>query len=154
MMQIITRNDFSVVREKLKGALKSDPLVIMNRIGIYMVGRVARTFQAEGARDEHPKWKELSPLTLILRRNKNKSSIKILSDTGTLRRSIVYSADKNKVEIGTNVDYASIHQEGGMVTTKKGKSLKVPKREFLFITKPDKEMINRIALNYYKERLN
>jgi len=36
-----------------------------------------------------------------------------LLDTGRLRNSITYNADKNSVSVGTNVVYAAIHQFGG-----------------------------------------
>jgi phage virion morphogenesis protein len=43
---------------------------------------------------------------------------KPLIDTGRLRRSIVYKATKNAVEIGTNVKYARVHQFGAKLKSR------------------------------------
>ena len=43
---------------------------------------------------------------------------KPLVDTGRLRSSITYFADSEQVEIGTNVEYAAVHQFGGKVNAR------------------------------------
>ena len=49
-----------------------------------------------------------------------------LTDTGRLRDSITYAVamDNGSVEVGTNVVYAAIHQEGGVITAKTSKGLR------------------------------
>lgn len=47
-----------------------------------------------------------------------------LSDTGRLRRSFTYSAEPRGFIVGTNVQYAAIHQYGGIIRPKRAKYLK------------------------------
>ncbi len=54
-----------------------------------------------------------------------------LSDTGRLRRSITREASATHAAVGTNVEYAAIHQFGGrigphVIRPKKAKALKIP----------------------------
>ncbi|STQ86737.1 phage virion morphogenesis protein [Helicobacter muridarum] len=79
------------------------------------------------------KWKPLSQKTL-----KSKKSSKILRESGTLKSSInarVKDIKQNKdsvqgsVSIGTNLEYAPIHQLGGQAG--KGLKINIPARPFL-----------------------
>ena len=92
---------------------------------------VMKHFQEERGPDG--KWQALSIVTLRRRRGKQ---AKILQDTGTLRTSIGPSSDRNMARVGTNIIYASKHQFGE----------KVPKREFLWLSKEARE---RIIKNYW-----
>jgi phage virion morphogenesis protein len=67
-----------------------------------------------------------------------------LVDTGTLLRSIKYSVDTNRsiVCIGTNLEYAALHQFGGKAGI--NKSVNIPKRPFLFFTGVTRIEIGRI----------
>lgn len=71
-------------------------------------------------------WKELDPRTVAARRGqtrKTKSgkrkkrtdagSVQILVDTGRLRQSIATKIEGNTLTVGTNVEYAGVHQFGG-----------------------------------------
>ena len=62
-----------------------------------------------------------------------------LSDTGMLRKSVNYAATEDKVTVGTNLKYARIHQLGGTIKPKKGKSLKFKGRDGkdVFVKKVD-----------------
>lgn len=52
---------------------------------------------------------------------------KILTDTARLRRSIEYRlAGADRVDVGTNVVYGRIHQQGGVITAKRAKALRIP----------------------------
>lgn len=77
-------------------------------------------------------------------RAKLMSSSLTMVDTGKLMRSIKYmiSERRKTVYIGTNVEYAAIHQFGGM--TGRRKSVKIPKRPFLFFTSVTRLQIGRI----------
>lgn len=70
-----------------------------------------QSFKRQGFIDEHyRRWKD--------RKDKSKSSRgrKILVKSGRLRRSIrITKKGRNYVEVGTNVPYAQIHNEGGTV---------------------------------------
>jgi phage gpG-like protein len=55
--------------------------------------------------------------------------------TGTLRRSINYKlwalTDAAKAQVGTNVEYARIHEFGGTIPRPNGNAIKMPERSFL-----------------------
>ena len=51
---------------------------------------------------------------------------KLLQDTGDLRRSILHEIEGNRLTIGTNLIYARIHQEGGVIRAKNAKALRIP----------------------------
>lgn len=99
------------------------------------------------------KWTPLSQQTL-----KNKRGSKILTESSLLQSSInsrvnMQSAMKGSVSIGTNLEYAKIHQFGG----KAGRSLKVniPARPFLPFKDGDipddlKKDIKEAILNHFK----
>ena len=53
----------------------------------------------------------------------------ILLDTGTLRNSILASPHRDSVTLGSVLEYAAIHQFGGMAG--RGKKVRIPARPFL-----------------------
>lgn len=80
------------------------------------------------------------------------SGKRILTDTGRLRRSIVGRVEGDRLVIGTNLIYARIHQEGGVITPKRARFLvfrdasgkpifarrvRIPARPFLVIKPED-----------------
>ena len=92
-----------------------------------------------------------------------------LSDTGLLKRSIEYAATPTKVMVGSNKEYARIHQKGGIIKPKNGKALKfkgrdgknvfvkqvkIPARPYLGISEEDKkevrETINDFLIGAFK----
>lgn len=98
----------------LKGLLKfaKDFKPALKTCGLYMYKSVVRTFGSGG----HGMWKPLSPATIARRR---KHSNMPLQDTGRLRRSVtgmggdsVYELTNTYLVIGTNVEYAAVHQYG------------------------------------------
>ena len=79
-----------------------------------------------------------------------------LVDTGALRNSIDYATSPGKVVVGTNKEYARIHQFGGTIKPKKGKFLKfkgqngkdvfveevtLPPRPFIGVSREDLEEV-------------
>ena len=109
-------------------------------------------FRAQG----RPRWRPLSQTTILNRlmerdeegRSKGLSSVlgrdgnlrasakrkldgglAILQDTGTLRNSILASPHRDSVTIGSVLEYAAIHQFGGMAG--RGKKVRIPARPFL-----------------------
>ena len=51
---------------------------------------------------------------------------KILTDSGRLQNSISYRASGRSLVIGTNLIYARIHQEGGVIKAKRARALMIP----------------------------
>lgn len=155
------------------GETANRPTKALKQIGEVMVTSVQKNFASEGRPE---RWASLSLMTLAMRRNKNKSSVKILQDTGMLKNSITYALrnDDTELAIGTNVVYAKIHQEGGKINIpartivpKKAKVLRftingkvvfaksvhqkartaiVPQRKFLMFQEEDKEDIRSILI--------
>lgn len=112
-------------------------------IGDVLEASVDQNFKAEG---RPIKWKKLKPATIKARRQ---SGPQILNKTGELSLSVVSKVKGNTVEIGSPLEYARIHNQGGTINhpggTKykvigKGKAafLKKEATDFDGITKPHK----------------
>lgn len=167
--------------EKINGVIKKQFDRVENlqpflkSVSILMYQSVMRNFREEGTDKE--KWKPLSALTIALRQQKKKGDIKILQDTGYLRNSITPIVTKDSAIVGTNVEYAPLHQFGGkveiparLIIPKKKKVLrfvvdgkvifakkvyqpkriaKVPARPFLWIRKEYQEKIFELARRWF-----
>ncbi|MDA8121059.1 MAG: phage virion morphogenesis protein [Deltaproteobacteria bacterium] len=81
----------------------------MKNIGEYLQRSTWERFAQQKDPSGKP-WAPLKPSTLA-----RKKTSKILIESSRLRDSIVYRADSDQVEVGTNVEYAAIHQFGGTV---------------------------------------
>lgn len=99
---------------------------------------------------------------------------KTLTDKARLRSSITRNAWATGMEVGTNVEYAGIHQEGGVIRAKSAKGLrwkyqarganaeswarkmevKIPARPFLGIDDDDNEAVTEIAESYLADKFN
>ena len=110
-------------------------------VGMYVQRRtVKERFDKEQSPDG-TKWRALSAARIKQRRRRHKTgSMKILQDTGELRRSIQYEAEKNHVRIGSNLKYARIHQFGGR---------HIPARQFLGVTDDERRYIMQDMLEAY-----
>lgn len=87
----------------------SDPRPALRSVGEFLLLRTQERFDSE-VDPEGKSWAPLAASTLRSKRNR-----KILTESTALRRSIVYRVSDAGVEIGTNIDYASIHQFGGAI---------------------------------------
>jgi len=79
---------------------------------------------------------------------------KTLQDYGHLRDSITYILDINAdaTEIGSNMEYAAIHQFGGQAG--RNKSVEIEARSYLGITPDMQTEIGDMAIQYHSEALN
>ncbi len=85
-------------------------------------------------------WKPLKEAT-IKRKTKGTKDKILVGRTRKLSQSIRYRAYKaGRIEIGTNVVYARIHNEGGVIRG----HIKMPKREFLKFGKEEIAIIDKI----------
>lgn len=84
-------------------------------------------------RDEQGPTKKWRPLSETTKSMRKQTDPKILQDSGDLRGSIMPIFTNRKAEIGTNLNYGKLHQEGGTVAFK-GKNRKVPARPFIWIS--------------------
>lgn len=140
--------DIDGLAEKLREAQNLDVAGIMNAIGVSLVSSVSQRFQMGVDPDGIP-WQPS-------RRAGGKG--KTLMDTSRLEKSVTYVAypESGQVDVGTDVVYSRIHQDGGVITAKGGgylkfiggeggfvqvKSVTMPKRSYLGINDQDKQVI-------------
>lgn len=131
---------------------------VMKSIGEYLVLATRERWDKAQAPDGSS-WKPNTPFTLQQKAAAGRI-LKPLVSTGRLRDSITYKADESSVLVGTNVQYAAIHQFGGStgprkIVAKNKKALywpgarhpvksvnhpgfTIPKREFLGVSTFDK----------------
>ena len=100
-------------------------------IGEAAVGIVQDNFEAEGRPE---KWAPLSDSWLKEKTALGKAPAGILRLYGHLESSIEYEISNNEINVGTNVEYASLHQFGGISKQEN----EIPARPFLVI--PDSEL--------------
>ena len=125
---------------------------VMCQIGYTLIDTVEQNFETESflGRPWHP-------LAESTKRQKAKRGYeKILQNRGTLAESIDFVATKDKLILGTNVEYAAIHQFGG--DAGKDHQAHIPARHFLPIdengTMPKKiedEILE--AVEFYVKRI-
>ena len=136
---------------RLKQKLQSQANNLLNLqplwqlVGMYVQKQtIKERFDKEQAPDG-TKWKSLSPARVKQRRKRHKTgSMKILQDTGELRRSVQYEAKQTYVRIGSNLIYARTHQFG------RGK---IPARPFLGVTPNERQHINDMFRAYLKRHV-
>jgi phage virion morphogenesis protein len=88
------------------------------------------------------KWDSLSDATLAGPRGA-KGKPKILEDHRILKKSINTRHDVDAAQVGTNVEYARIHQEGGEAGRKSAR-VKIPARPFLGVNQVVEDEIQKI----------
>ncbi|NMC73194.1 MAG: phage virion morphogenesis protein [Geobacteraceae bacterium] len=139
--------------EQVKAALArlaakvSDMSPAMHEIGQYYERRVLENFAAESDPEGRP-WPKLSAVTLGLGLGKpgrlKKSGYlarkgrqyltnkKMLVESGGLRRTVHYQADRNQVSIGAGgeIRYAGVHQFGSLGAGR-GRKTRIPARPYL-----------------------
>lgn len=150
-MSVIIVNDTeveSVINNLLDSSLRKR---LLKEVGSVMVNDAKLNFRAK----KSPDGEAWTP---------SKRGGQTLSDTGVLKNSISYEATDEEVYIGTNVRYARIHNEGGVIKGKNGGFLKfkigdkfiqkrkveMPKREFLGVHSKQVKKINQAASRWIK----
>ncbi len=104
--------------------------LMKNIAGIFAYS-TEENFKEEG----RPKWTDLAESTKKQRKKTGHYPGQILQVTGQLASSISTYYDDNSAIIGSNLDYAAIHQLGGK--TGKGKKTTIPARPYLQLTDED-----------------
>ncbi len=116
--------------------------LMKNIAGIFAYS-TEENFKNEGRPD---KWTELSEST-IKQRTKNKQwPGMILQISGQLASSVNTYYDNDSAVIGSNLDYAAIHQLGGQAG--KNKSVEIPARPYLKLTDENFEEILSMTENF------
>ena len=113
-------NKLNEIQKKLKN-LKP----LFNQIGYTLIDIVEENFESESFLG-----KPWTPLKESTKKQKAKKGYKkILQNRGHLAESIDFEATNDKLILGTNLEYAPIHQFGG--NAGKNHSAKIPARPFL-----------------------
>ena len=135
-----------VERKLLELAQKSENLrPLMKNIAGIFASATEENFKNEGRPD---KWIELSEATKKQRTKKKKWPGQILQVSGQLASSISTQYDDESAIIGSNLDYAAIHQLGG--DAGRGKKVKIPARPYLKLTDNDFNEILDATKQYLK----
>lgn len=92
------------------------------------------------------KWAELAESTIKQRKKKGYWPGKVLQMRGELAASITGEYSQNSAMVGTNKEYAAIHQFGGKAG--KNKKVEIPARPYLNLDEKDLNNILKTALNY------
>ena len=134
--------DSQEVERKLQEIAKktSDLKPLMKNIAGIFASAAEDNFAEEGRPD---KWQDLSKVTKKLREKKGKWPGQILQVTGQLASSVNTYYGNDSAVIGSNLEYAAIHQLGGQAG--RNKKVTIPARPYLKLTEDDfKEIINYV----------
>ena len=135
-----------VERKLLELAQKSENLrPLMKNIAGIFASATEENFKNEGRPD---KWTELSEATKKQRTKQKKWPGQILQVSGQLASSISTQYDDESAVIGSNLDYAAIHQLGGQAG--KNKKVEIPARPYLKLTDDDFNEILDATEHYLK----
>ena len=104
--------------------------LMKNIAGIFAYS-TEENFKVEG----RPKWQDLAESTKKQRKKKGTYPGLILQVTGQLASTVNTYYDDNSAVIGSNFDYAAIHQLGGQAG--KGLKTEIPARPYLQLTDDD-----------------
>ncbi len=135
-----------VERNLLELAQKGEDLrPLMKNIAGIFASATEENFKNEG---RPGKWTELSEATKKQRTKQKKWPGQILQVSGQLASSISTQYDDESAIIGSNLDYAAIHQLGG--DAGRGKKVKIPARPYLQLTDDDFNEILDATEHYLK----
>lgn len=112
---------------------------LMKNIAGVFAYSTEENFKEEG----RPKWQYLAESTKKQRKKKGTYPGLILQVTGQLASSVNTYYDDDSAVIGSNLDYAAIHQLGGQAG--KGLKAEIPARPYLQLTDDDLEEILKMC---------
>ncbi|GAB6100434.1 hypothetical protein JCM16358_23130 [Halanaerocella petrolearia] len=148
-MGIKLTGDFNKFNQDLKKLVDFNFTGLHKEIGEYLVEATKDRFKDEESPDGD-KWEKSH-------RAKAEGG-KTLSDKGTLKNSITYKATSKKTDVGSNIIYAAVHQQGKEIKVKnadylhfkaggrwaKKKKVEIPARPFLGISEEDQVEVKHI----------
>ncbi len=120
--------------------------LMKNIAGIFAYS-TEENFKEEGRPD---KWTDLADITKEKRKKKNKWPGQILQVEGKLAASVNTYYDSDSAVIGSNLDYAAIHQLGGQAG--RNKSVEIPARPYLKLTDDDYDEILHETEKYLQDK--
>ena len=104
-----------------------------------IAGILAYSTEENFANEGRPKWVDLAESTKKQRKKTGHYPGQILQVTGQLASSISTRYDEDSAVIGSNLDYAAIHQLGGQAG--RNKTVLVPARPYLRLVEKDYQEI-------------
>lgn len=139
----IKLNNKEIEKYLLELAKKSENLrPVMKNIAGILAYSTEENFKSEGRPD---KWVDLAESTKKERQKKGHWPGQILQVTGQLASSVNTYYDNDCAIIGSNLDYAAIHQLGG--NTGKNHSAEIPARPYILLQNEDqKNIIDEISI--------
>lgn len=157
-MGLTMSGDFAKLGRDLKTLEDIQPIVLNEKIGESLVSSTKKRFEDERGPDGQ-EW--------VKSHRAQAEGGKTLSATARLKNSITYRASTTNVEIGTNVKYAHVHQNGmeiKPITAKflrfqiggrwtRKKKVVIPKRPFLGIDDDDMAEIDGTIADHIGGRL-
>lgn len=115
----------------------NDTTPLMKMLAGELQSKVAENFTQEG----RPTWQPL----------KHRNG-QILKDSGTLEKSIRTAYNRHQAEVGTNVDYAPVHQFGTKHAGRNRNTV-IPARPFLSLTPQDESELLDDVRTYIRRAL-
>lgn len=142
----IKLNNKEIEKYLLELAQKAENLrPVMKNIAGILAYSTEENFKTEGRPD---KWIDLAESTKKQREKKGHWPGQILQVSGQLAASINTYYDNDSAVIGSNLDYAAIHQLGGQAG--KNKSVDIPARPYILLQKEDEKNIIDAITDYLK----
>ena len=141
--------DNKEVHEKLLNLAKRTENLrpLMKNIAGIFAYSTEENFKEEGRPD---KWVDLAKSTKKQRTKKRKWPGQILQVEGKLAASINTYYDNDSAVIGSNLEYAAIHQLGGQAG--KNKSVEIPARPYLKLTEDDFDEILQETVKFLQDK--
>lgn len=145
-------NDNSRAFESLTENYRQIRRRLPNKIATTAVNFFKRNFRVGGFQDTpFKKWKDPQKLK---KERKTKKGNTTLIESGNLRRGIKkISAKRNSIVVGIskNIPYAQIHNEGGKIPRKNGKTTEMPQRQFIGDSDAIETALNRTIIKELKK---
>lgn len=135
----VTLQNMDLSKQMLRRLERANTQPLMDEIGDVVLSETLINFDLE----QTPEGEDWTPS----QRAKSKGG-KTLQDSGRLRDSYVYDAQRDQVEIGSNTIYSLIHHAGGKAG--RNQSVDLPARPALGITNELESEIGDITLDFYR----
>ena len=139
----------TAITKALNNLLKQsgDLTPVLGEIGEYLLESTQQRFIDQQAPNGSP-WAELSSTTL----ERKQRTDRILTESGTLADSLHYQLGRNQLALGSNEEYAAMHQFGGTTSPQSMMpNQEIVAREFLGIAPFErKEIINILQYHLAK----
>lgn len=135
----VTLQNMDLPKQMLRRLERANTQPLMDEIGDVVLSETLINFDLE----QTPEGEDWTPS----QRAKSKGG-KTLQDSGRLRDSYVYDAQRDQVEIGSNTIYSLIHHAGGKAG--RNQSVDLPARPALGITNELESEIGDITLDFYR----